>query len=107
MRTSQITIRIQTMPPGGAPRWVRRQWIGLELPLVLPITMERHFSFRPNDDSNNNTDGYPVNTKDALRILRQKSPSAYQWFIKRLPALPQSQFIFAPSCCFVCKRSCR
>ncbi len=102
--TKTQKIRIVSVPPGQAPRWVRREWVGLELPikgvpvsknliqagvnffkakeLIKTITTEGTIQkraslkkFKPK-----NTDGYTVNTKTAMTILAEKSPAAAEWW---------------------------
>jgi hypothetical protein len=69
-------IRIVSTPPGGAPEWVRKEWVGLELPVADLTTFERASGRILNvspDRPPENEGGYPVRFDEAIPILREKS----------------------------------
>jgi hypothetical protein len=39
--TPQAVVPIKPLPPGEAPEFVRRAWIGLELPLIFDLWQPR------------------------------------------------------------------
>jgi hypothetical protein len=65
------------MPPGEAPELIKKEWIGLELPIE-----ERPASIEVGVVSGKigQTEGYFVRIEEALRILETKSPAAAQWW---------------------------
>ena len=102
-------IRIVAVPPGQAPKWVREQWVGLELPVAenTPSPEDSQVGVNygkprefietilegPTEETENefwqrvtskykpeNIGGYPVETRIAIEILRKKSPAAAQWW---------------------------
>jgi len=81
-------IKIVKLPAGSAPKWVRRAWVGLELP-CFPIA--GHLGFREEKDA---LSGKPVNDgrsrsvvvvpqDEALEILRGRNPRAADWWESR------------------------
>jgi hypothetical protein len=93
-------IEIIKIPPGEAPESVRKEWVGLKLPLVdeLPTTIG-HFgvvgvkSKRPVSSG-----GYPVDTKTAVEILEKKSPEAAAWWKENLDFRFYPILVFAEGC---------
>ena len=74
-------IRIVSLFPGDAPEWVRKEWIGLELTVSERQIPERARVVsalrKPLSDDQNN---YLIEPEELLSKLRQKSPSAEQWY---------------------------
>ena len=58
-------IRIIGIPPGFAPKEIREQWVGIEIPLTNPIPKGKE-SFCV---GNSNKDGYQVKGTDAVEAL--------------------------------------
>ena len=78
-------IKIVQVPAGSAPKWVRRAWLGLELP-CFPVA--GLLGFRQEKDIRS---GKPVNDgksrsvvvvpqDEALKILRAKNLKAADWW---------------------------
>jgi len=87
------TITIIAVPPGEAPEWVRREWVGMILSVMeardLPPTGEEVGVL---GGPPTNPGGYPVETTVAIKELEKKSPKAAEWWkshldIPRMPAL--------------------
>ncbi len=83
-------IRIFSIPDGEAPEWVRKEWVGLELPVADPP--EDIFQFPLSVRATNILSGSPVDEeeqdgfylvdyKQALAALLQKSTEAVQWWL--------------------------
>lgn len=75
-------IRIVDIPPGQAPEWVRKEWIGLELPAAKPRSL---FQIGVKFGPPSNLGGYQVDAKTAIDVLREKSPKAAEWWDGHLP----------------------
>src|SRR5262245_6131104 len=104
-------LRIEAVPPGEAPQWVREQWVGLALPLVGRQSSPRSvltsgvlsgpksvwasvvamFSGQLRRRT-----GYLVDTRAAVAILATKSPEAAAWWREHAPRLvrPGRYFVF-------------
>ncbi|MEI7689159.1 MAG: hypothetical protein WCI91_03160 [Candidatus Nomurabacteria bacterium] len=59
-------IKIVEVPPGFAPKHIREQWVGVEIPLVENPTPEGKESFQI---GNQNSGGYQVDGVEAVRSL--------------------------------------
>jgi len=83
-------IRIVSTPPGAAPEWVRREWVGLEIPLAKDVSSDLSLltSNKPNGIK-----CYEVNAKEAVEILRGKSPEAAAWWDENRPLWKNSLFV--------------
>lgn len=71
-------IKIIDVPPGFAPEHIRKQWVGIEIPLTQnPIPEGKEVARIGND----NTGGYQVNGVDAVKALREadKNEAADFW----------------------------
>lgn len=74
-------IRIVDVPPGDAPEWVRKEWVGLEIPIAdNDPDPDDSFQFGILGGELKNLGGYTVETKVAIEILERKSPAAAQWW---------------------------
>jgi hypothetical protein len=58
---------ITSTPPGFAPEEIREQWVGIALPIRGYI---------------NPREGVSVIAREAMELLKDKSPGAYQWWQK-------------------------
>jgi len=70
-------IKIKDVPPGFAPKHIREQWIGIEIPLTeKPIPEGQGFK-----TGNSNGDGYQVAGIDAVKALKDagKKEAADFW----------------------------
>ena len=78
-------IRIVGVPPGEAPLSVRKEWVGLVLPLATGDTSAYQFETNGVVSGVKNTDatiGFRVRIEDALAVLEKKSPYAALWWRK-------------------------
>jgi hypothetical protein len=109
-------IRIIATPPGEAPEEVRREWVGLELPLAQGETGRRagaaggalsgprtflakllaELVGRPALEH-----GYVIDAPEALDVLAHKAPWAAQWWRECAPHCwePGHRFVFAAELC--------
>jgi len=93
-------IQIIAPPPGQAPEWVRKQWVGCILP-TSGTSLGRHLGVldhKPNDD---NAYGYRVEKKVAIEVLRQKSPEAAEWWDENTVIAPGSGLVFDQKVCML------
>ncbi|HSX48807.1 MAG TPA: hypothetical protein VLE44_00945 [Candidatus Saccharimonadales bacterium] len=93
-------IRIVDTPPGQAPEWVRKEWIGLELP-VEDVDLEGGFSIGIKGGKPENLGGYPIRTEDAISALKEKSPKAANWWINNVPLDLVPRLVFKRDVCKV------
>jgi hypothetical protein len=99
----RAVIRITAPPPGELPEFVRRAWVGLELPLipgqvhVERITAQEVLSRH----EVNAVPGYAVDGRTAVEILASASPEVARWWRENAPDIlaPGYQLIFAAEVC--------
>lgn len=93
-------IRIVDTPPGQAPEWVRKEWVGLELPVEenAPDPKEG-IQFGVRGGKPENLGGYPIRTTDAINTLRKKSPRAAKWWETNLPLEFIPRLVFKRDAC--------
>lgn len=89
------SIKIVAVPPGQAPEQVRREWVGLVIP--LPEQSSGGLQAGVLGGRPQNVGGYQVSTREALRLLNEKAPEAAQWFLDRVSL--NSQLVFAKDVC--------
>ncbi len=91
------SIRIVSIPPGQAPEWVRKEWIGVEIPLSEQksdgIQMGIH------GGKAENADGHQVDTDKAIEALQKKSPRAAAWWKENVPLTAIPQLVFSKKVC--------
>ena len=75
-------IRVVEVPPGEAPLWVRREWVGVELPLAKVSGSEFAGGVLGGDSDVTLIDSYAVSLHDAIDALTESSPSAADWWSK-------------------------
>ncbi|OHA28635.1 MAG: hypothetical protein A3E92_03170 [Candidatus Taylorbacteria bacterium RIFCSPHIGHO2_12_FULL_42_34] len=95
-------VRIVNVPPGEAPEWVRREWVGLELPLsnefdATTPRLQMGVVGGPVDPQN--IGGYAVPKDEAIDILEKKNPTAAQWW--RDESIIGTWLIFSPKVCLL------
>lgn len=73
-------IKIIAVPPGQAPEWVRKEWVGLTMPIAENLPPNT-FAMGVLGGKSKNPNGYPIETFTAINILAKKSPKAAQWWI--------------------------
>jgi len=82
-----VRIKIISMPAGQAPKWVRREWVGLELPVhEKPVDGDYH-GVLGGEPEKENIGGFHVEAYVAVAILNAKSPDAANWWRKNCPYL--------------------
>ena len=71
--------RVTKVPRGGALKWVRVAWVGLELPCVgsMRNALTTEVGSRILELV---TNGVLVPQREALRLLAEKSPEAAKWW---------------------------
>jgi hypothetical protein len=111
-----VFIRIVATPPGEAPEEVRREWIGLELPLAGGetgarlvrtggvLTGPRTFLgklFALVLGQSGQHYGYVIDAPQALMLLAEKAPWAAQWWRACAPHCwePGYKFVFPAEGC--------
>lgn len=93
-------IRIVDVPPGDAPEWVRKEWVGLELP-VATAAPEDSLQIGVLGGEPQNLGGYPVESKIAVEILSKKSPEAAQWWKENFSFTLMPWLVFKKEVCKV------
>ena len=93
-------IRIIQTPPGDAPLWVRKAWLGLEIPLVGQTdTSTSQFSTTSKPATPKNIDGYEVHGGEALLALYQAGhEEAANWWTEK-SKLRGGHLIFSKQTC--------
>ena len=113
------SIRIQSIPPGDAPRHIREAWVGLVLPLADIVSnqpaicttrsvlvdrsglwhrvrqlLKRELEEQP-------VPAYIINARKAVDVLQQNDPAAAQWWRENTPHLLHGDrfFSFPANCC--------
>ena len=93
-------IRIIGVPPGQAPLEVRKQWVGLELP-VDGTPPEPSHQMGARFGQPENLGGYRIRTEDAMLALVEKAPDAASWWNSHLPLAVTSHLVFRRDVCEV------
>jgi hypothetical protein len=95
-------VKIIDVPPGGAPDAIRKQWVGLELPLEKvsePGILASVTGGKPNPRS---VDDWSVNTQAAIQALRDadQEEAAEWWETWYLETGGRGKtLVFARDCC--------
>ncbi len=97
-----MKIKIIAVPAGEAPEEIRREWVGLEIPLPpgkrglvvgqsSGIASARKDAFR----------GYVVDTETAVSLLAERAPAAATWWRHHAAPLfqPGRRLAFREECC--------
>jgi hypothetical protein len=111
-----VLVRIVDVPPGEAPEWVRRAWVGLVLPLLPGETGPR--STRTHgvlsgprnwlaklwwalSGKGQRSVGYAVRARLAVTLLAEHAPEAAAWWRENAAHIlqPESIFIFHVRAC--------
>jgi hypothetical protein len=109
-------VRIVATPPGEAPEEVRREWVGLGLPLAGDETGARRVRtggvltgprtflgklLAALTGRTGHSYGYVIDAPQALVLLAEKSPRAARWWREHAPHCwePGSKFVFPADCC--------
>lgn len=97
MSTLQYTgrIRIKSVPRGGAPEYIRRRWVGLELPCVPVMTyQEKSTNAITRKDETNATFMVHVPQDVALDLLDKHHAGAADWWRQSGFPVPDEHFSF-------------
>jgi len=89
------SIKIIATPPGQAPEEVRREWVGLTIP--LPPQNTDGFQMGVLGGAPKNLGGYQVLSRDAFGVLLTKSQPAVRWFVEN--GFFGSHLVFAREVC--------
>lgn len=92
-------IRIIATPAGEAPEWVRQAWVGLEIPVEDCAGMGEVHGVLSGKPDPSNSDGYHVNEKSAVDILRAKSFGAARWWEEHIDIQPHKHLVFGKEFC--------
>ena len=93
-------IRIIDTPPGQAPEWVRKEWVGVELPVEEKAPgPEEGIQYGIRGGKPENLGGYFVLTPDAISLLRKKSPEAARWWEINVDLDSVTRFVFKREVC--------
>ncbi len=80
-------VRIVGVPPGEAPDYIRRSWVGLELPLAPglsgPVLIATEGVVSGQDDGP--MDGYVVLGSEAMKLLAAHDSEAALWWRTHAP----------------------
>jgi hypothetical protein len=96
-------IRIKAVPPGEAPEFVRRAWVGLDLPVIAGQVQPDHgpaFGALSHQRLAMPA-GYAVDGPTAIAILQTASPEIAAWWRENVPAAvaPGFQLVFPADVC--------
>lgn len=91
--------KIIAMPPGQAPEWVRKEWIGLELPMIPMESVL--FQVGVFGGTPEKLDGYPADAQVAIDLLSKKSPKAAEWWRDNAPHVLADSLVFKKEVCEV------
>ncbi|OGG69894.1 hypothetical protein A3I99_00865 [Candidatus Kaiserbacteria bacterium RIFCSPLOWO2_02_FULL_45_11b] len=89
------SIKIIATPPGQAPEEVRREWVGLTIP--LPQQETGGFQMGVLGGKAQNLGSYQVLSRDAFALLLAKSQPAFHWFVEH--GFFGSYLVFAREVC--------
>ena len=115
MSNPNWAVRIVAVPPGEAPFWVRKKWVGLDLPVIRYAAHRKLLAFGvpsiPRSWSVQWTGvfrghvelvaGYAVEAVPAVSILAKVSPDAAGWLRENTPHLiaPKRYLVFHEEVC--------
>jgi hypothetical protein len=115
MRNPVWAVRIVAVPPGEAPFWVRRKWVGLDLPVVRYSAHRKFPTFGvlsiPRSSPAQSAAmfpgradfivGYAVEAASAVGILATACPEAAAWWRENTPDLiaPKRYLVFHEEVC--------
>jgi hypothetical protein len=99
----RAVIRIVAVPPGEAPEFVRRAWVGLELPVIAGQVHAAHGVALGvlTQQSVDAPASYAVDGKTAIAILQSAAPEIAAWWRQNAPAAVARgyQLIFPAEVC--------
>lgn len=93
-------IKIIGVPPGQAPEKIRKQWVGLVLPVEENAPgPEEGIQIGIRGGQPENLGGYPVRTQDAIELLKEKSPQTAKWWERNFPPSVIPRLVFSKTVC--------
>ena len=90
-------IKIIATPHGQAPEWVRKGWVGVEIP--LPEQTSGGVQMGARGGKAENVGGYQVDTDAAIAALKEKAPEAAQWWKDNVPLQAILHLVFSKVVC--------
>jgi len=98
---SMPKIKIVDVPPGQAPDWVRKAWVGLEMPLsnVQPDHIGILIGVVDKKPEDANAGGYVVSGRVAIETLERKNTEAANWWRENAPWILGNQLVFDKKVC--------
>jgi hypothetical protein len=101
--TPRAIVRIKALPPGEAPEFVRRAWIGLELPLILDQTRPEQMAVQGalSHEPVAAPPGYAVDGKIAIAALESANAEVAAWWRENAAhvLVPGYQLVFPAEVC--------
>jgi hypothetical protein len=94
-------IKIIKTPEGEAPEWVRKEWVGLTLPIAnnAPLRIFVKGVLGGGDVKDLEKHLYPISGKKAFSALQNKSPEAFQWWERNSNPTNHTHLIFHSEHC--------
>ena len=92
-------IRIIDVPPGQAPDWVRKAWVGLEIPLAVQLSAASSLQEGVLGGKPENLGGFQVRGEIAITLLSKKSPEAAKWWHRNAPYVLSEILVFKKNVC--------
>ena len=94
-------IEITSTPLGQNPLWVRRAWVGLQIPANDPTPVTVPTASVADQATARHDTGYVVKLRDAVGLLSLQDENAARWWIDRVPSLMTGTqtLMFHTSCC--------
>lgn len=93
-------IKIIDVPPGQAPEWVRKEWVGLVMPIAKNLPSFT-IAMGVLGGKAENPNGYPIETLVAIQILKEKSPDAARWWEAHVNPVFMRWLVFKEEVCQV------
>jgi hypothetical protein len=90
--------RINDVPPGQAPEWVRKAWVDLVLPMrdVPPASVRQAGIFGGKSE---NLGGFAVSGQIALSLLKEHNSAAAEWWSTYAPHVLFGDLVFIRDVC--------
>jgi hypothetical protein len=95
-----LKIEIIKTPDGQAPEWVRKEWVGI----VLPVAEDVPSGLKQTGVLGGQpciAKGYPVSTEEAIKLLNNKSPKAAGWWQENISPIFMPYLLFGEQSCEV------
>jgi len=96
--TKNGRMRITSAPTGRAPLEIRKAWIGVEIPFLEIGMPEGSVHGVLNGQKVKPHQAFTVDSTEAIRALKKKSPDAANWWKAMGYPIPGVQFTFNVEC---------